>query len=421
MYETISLLPGVTLRCVPAQRFKQSCLSIQFLRPMCREEAALNALIPAILLRGTARRPDLRSITEHLDDLYGASVGELVRRVGDYQAMGLYLSFLEDRFAMTGDVILEPMVDFLEELLLEPVVEEGGFSRDFVAGEKRNLIANLEARKNDKRTYAADQLMQKMCSADSYGIPRLGRKEDVEVIDPVAAYTHYQKVLTQSPVEIFYVGSADPEWVAQRMKQLLEKIPRQPVALPEQTDFHDGGGGSYTEAMDISQGKLVLGYRTDITIREGDYPAMQLFNVIFGAGMTSKLFMNLREKQSLCYYIGSGYDGPKGILTVSAGIDCDQYDRTMEQIAHQLELCQQGQITQQELTAAKESVLSSLRGVYDSPGAIEAYEAVRAIHKVPYSLEQYYDRIAAVTLERVIQAAQTVSLHTGYFLKGVEA
>lgn len=421
MYKTISLLPGVTLRCVPARRFKQGCLSIQFLRPMCREEAAMNALIPAILLRGTAKRPDLRSITEHLDDLYGASVGELVRRVGDYQSMGLYLSFLEDRFAMTGDVILEPMLDFLEELLLEPVVEDGGFSRDFVAGEKRNLIANLEARKNDKRVYAADQMMQKMCASDSYGIPRLGRKEDVEAIDPVAAYAHYQKILTQSPVEIFYVGSAEPQWVAQRLGQLFEKLPRQPMVLPEQTDFHDGGGGSYTEAMEISQGKLVLGYRTDITLRQGDYEAMQLFNVIFGAGMTSKLFMNLREKQSLCYYIGSGYDGSKGILTVSAGIDCDQYDRTLEQIAHQLELCKQGQITPQELTAAKETLLSGLRGVYDSPGAIEAYEAVRAIHKVPYSLEQSYERIAAVTLEQVVQAAKTVSLHTGYFLKGVEA
>ena len=421
MYETISLLPGVTLRCVPAERFKQGCLSIQFLRPMCPEEAAMNALIPAVLLRGTVKRPDLRAITEHLDDLYGASVGELVRRVGDYQTMGLYLSFLEDRFAMTGDVILEPMLDFLEELLLEPVLEDGGFSRDFVAGEKRNLIANLEARKNDKRTYAADRLMQNMCRADSYGIPRLGRKEDVEAVDARTAYAHYQRVLKESPVEIFYVGSASSEWVAGRLKTLFEKLDRDPVALPEQTDFHDGGSGSHREALEISQGKLVMGYLTPITLRNGDYEAMQLFNVIFGAGMTSKLFMNLREKQSLCYYIGSGYDGPKGILTVSAGIDFDQYDRTLEQIAHQLELCKQGQITTEELTAAKETLLSGLRGVYDSPGAIEAYEAVRAIHKVKYSLEQSYERIAAVTLEQVVQAAQTVSLHTGYFLKGVEA
>lgn len=421
MYETISLLPGVTLRCVPAERFKQGCLSIQFLRPMCSQEAAMNALIPAVLLRGTARHPDLRSITEHLDDLYGASVGELVRRVGDYQTCGLYLSFLEDRFAMTGDVILEPMLDFLEELLLEPVVEDGGFSRDFVSGEKRNLIANLEARKNDKRTYAADRLMEKMCSADSYGIPRLGRKQDVEVIDAVAAYTHYQRVLTESPVEIFYVGSAAPGLVAERMRRLFEKIPRGPLALPEQTGFHDGGGGSYTEAMEISQGKLVMGYLTPITIRQGDYEAMQLFNVIFGAGMTSKLFMNLREKQSLCYYIGSGYDGPKGILTVSAGIDCQQYAHTLAQVAHQLELCQKGEITQQELTAAKESLLSGLRGVYDSPGAIEAYEAVRAMHGVTASLEQTYQRIADMTLDRVVQAARSVKLHTTYFLKGVEA
>lgn len=421
MYQTIELLPGVTLRCVPAERFKQGCLSIQFLRPMCREEAAMNALIPAVLLRGTAKRPDLRSVTQHLDDLYGASVGELVRRVGDYQTVGLYLSFLEDRFAMTGDVILEPMLDFLQELLLEPVVEDGGFCREFVAGEKRNLISNIEALKNDKRAYAGARLMEEMCSADSYGIPRLGKKEEVEAIDPVTAYSHYQRILAQSPVEVFYVGSAQPRQIADKVRQLFEKLPRSPVTLPEQSGFHDCGGGVLTETMEISQGKLALGFVTPITVMDEDFEAMQLFNVIFGAGMTSKLFVNLREKQSLCYYIGSGYYGAKGILTVSAGIDCDQYDRALEQIGHQLELCRQGDITREELAAAKESLLSGLRGVYDSPGAIESYESISAISKRAYTLEQSRQRIAAVTLDQVVRVAQTVRLHTTYFLKGVEA
>ena len=145
MLQTFQLLPGVTLRCVTARHFKQGCLSFQFLRPMRREEAALNALIPAVLLRGTAQRPDLRAITLHLDDLYGASVGELVRRVGDYQTVGLYCGFIDDRFALAGDQVLRPVIDFLRELLLQPVTQGDGFCASYVESEKRNLIAAIEA------------------------------------------------------------------------------------------------------------------------------------------------------------------------------------------------------------------------------------------------------------------------------------
>ena len=163
MTKTIELLPGVTLRCHPDTRFKQGCLSFSMIRPMCAEEAALNALIPAVLLRGTESRPDLRAITLKLDDLYGASMGTQVRRVGDYQTMGLYCGFLEDRFALPGDRILAPMVDFLREVLLEPVLENGVFSKSFVESEKKNLIATIESELNDKRAYAMGKMLRNMC------------------------------------------------------------------------------------------------------------------------------------------------------------------------------------------------------------------------------------------------------------------
>ena len=174
--------PGITLRGCTDGRFKQSVLSIQFIRPMCREEAALNALLPAVLLRGCQSAPDLRSITMRLDDLYGASVGSQLRRVGDYQTTGFNFGFIEDRYALSGDRILAAVVDFLRELLLEPVLEDGAFARDFVEGEKRNLIAAIEAQRNDKRVYASARMMELMCREDSFGIPRLGTKEDVAAI-----------------------------------------------------------------------------------------------------------------------------------------------------------------------------------------------------------------------------------------------
>lgn len=413
------LLPGVTLRCFPVDRFKQGCLSLQFLRPMSGAEAAMNALIPAVLLRGTKLRPDLREITLHLDDLYGASVGALVRRIGDYQTMGLYCGFIEDRFAMSGDAILAPMLDFVEELLLQPLTEDGGFRDDYVQSEKRNLIATIAAERNDKRAYAAAQMLRKMCASDSFGIPRLGTVEQAETIDAKTAWRHYQRVLAESPVEICYVGSGDVDVVAKRLKELFGKLSRSPMTLPGQTAFCDGGGGSFTETMEIKQAKLVMGFTTPITNRTAEFPAMQVLNTAFGAGMTSKLFMQVREKLSLCYSIGSGYYGSKGIMTVSAGIDWEKEELVKEKILSLLEDCRQGKISDEELNAAKEAILSGLRGIYDSPGSIEGFETTAAIGEMCMTAEQYRQAVEAVTVEQVAQAARSVALHTTYILKGV--
>ena len=417
MIETFELFPGVTLRCYPDNRFKQGCMSIQFLQPMKRETAAVNALIPAVLLRGCKDSPDLRSITLRLDDLYGAAVGTMVRRVGDYQTTGLYCNFIEDAYALRGDEILSPMIRFLGQLLLEPVLEDGVFHSRYVDSEKKNLIAAIEAQRNDKRAYASAQMYKKMCSADSYGIPRLGEKEQVEVITAQSAYAQYRKLLRESPVQIFYVGSAQPQRIAQLLKDLFGGIERNYVNLPGQTAFRDGGGGEYTEVMDVTQGKLCMGFVTPITIRD-DFVPMQVFNALFGAGMTSKLFMQVREEQSLCYDIGSSYQGSKGIMSVFAGIDCDQDERVKNQVLQILEQCREGQISREELTAAKQAMISQLQATHDSPGAIEGYYANAALSGLRFTPEEYIRAVEKVEIEDVARAAGTLKLHTVYFLRG---
>ena len=419
MLKTIEILPGIVLRLFTDRRFKQGCLSFQLLRPMAHDEAAKNALLPAVLLRGSEKHPDLRAITEKLDDLYGASVGASVRRVGDYQTTGLYCSFIEDRFT-GGQPVLAPMIAFLRELLFEPVLEDGGFDADFVAGEKKNLIATIESELNDKRAYAMGQLLRKMCKADSYGIPRLGDARTVAAIDAKDLYAHYQNILRTSTIHLFYVGS-DPERAERLLREAFKDLPRDVAPLPPQSPFHDAGGCDETETMDVTQGKLCLGYTTPITNKREDFAAMQVLNVIFGSGMTSKLFMNLREKLSLCYSIGSAYYGSKGIVTVSAGIDFDNEELSRKEIAAQLEACCRGEITEEELTAAKEALLSGLRGVHDSPGAIEGYYATSALSGLSMSVAEYMEAIAAVTAEDAAAAARTMKLHTTYFLKGVTA
>jgi len=418
MIETKNLLPGVTLRACRDTRFKQGCLSFQLVRQMKTEEAALNALLPSVLLRGTVSCPDLRSITEHLDELYGASVSALVRRVGDYQTTGLYCGFMDDRFALPGDQVLRPMLAFLEELLLDSPLEDGAFLPSFVESEKKNLIATIESELNDKRAYSMSRLLRILCREDTFGVPRLGEAEAVGKISPQGLYDHYRSILKTSPIEIFYVGSAEADQVAQLLMPLLNRLERDLVPLEPQTPFHPCEKSDEVETMDVSQGKLCMGFVTPITNRREDFAAMQLLNVIYGSGMTSKLFVNVREKMSLCYSIGSGYYGTKGILVVSAGIDFDKEQLTRDEALRQLQLCREGGISEQELRAAKEALLSSLRSTHDSPGAIEGYYATAALSGLVFSHCEYMAAVEAATIRDVVACANSLELHTTYFLKG---
>ena len=418
MFETYPLLPGITLRYMQARRFKQSCLSVQILRPMKKEEAAINALLPAVLLRGSENYPDLKCITERLDDLYGASIGTLVRRIGDYQSTGFYCGFMDDRFALEDDAILSPMLSFIGELLLRPLPGKDGFDADFVESEKKNLISVIDSERADKRAYAAGQLLKLMGQNDSFGIPRLGEKEDVAAITPEQAWAHYKTILAESPIELFYAGFAPAQEVSRLLTDMFAPLQRDWHPLPPQKVFQASPAQDRCETMDIAQGKLSMGFLTPITQNDPRFAAMQVCNTVFGSGQTSKLFMEIREKQSLCYAIGSGYYGSKGVITVNAGIDFEQEQAVRQEILHQLQLCKDGCITEDELLSAKETLLSGLRAVYDSPGAIEGFFSTTAINGLNRTPETQADQIRAVTIQDVAAAAATITPHSTFFLKG---
>lgn len=420
MINTISIAPGVTLRYFRDARFKQGAFSFQLVRPMGKQEAAMNALLPSVLLRGTRSCPDLRAITQRLDELYGAAVSPLVRRVGDYQTTGFYCAFMDDRFALPGDRVLAPMLSFLGELLLDSPTENGAFLPDFVESEKKNLISTIESDRNDKRLYAMQRLLKEMCAGDSFGLPRLGEPEDVAAITPEGLTAHYREILRTSPMELLYVGSAPQEQVLSALEPLLSTLDRAPAPLPPQTAFAPNSGSDITDTMDVAQGKLCMGFTTPVTNRCEDMPAMQMLNAILGAGMTSKLFLHIRERMSLCYSIDSAYYGSKGILLVNAGIDFDKESTVREEVLRQLQACRDGDITDEEMTAAREAILSSLRAVHDSPGSIESFYATAALSATILDWEGYLQAVEAVTREDVVRCARSLTLNSTYFLKGVQ-
>ena len=200
---------------------------------------------------------------------------------------------------------------------------------------------------------------------------------------------------------------------------MFRDLDRHYEALPAQTPLQPAQETDVTAQMDINQGKLCMGFVTPVTIRDEEFVAMQLLNVIFGGGMTSKLFSHILETLSLCYAIGSGYHGSKGILTVSAGIDSGMDQTVRQEVQAQLEACRAGSITEEELTAAKEALRSSLQATHDSPGAIENYYASAALSGLRLSPAAYMRQVEATTLEQICAAAKTLKLHSVYFLKGV--
>ena len=418
MITTTYLSPGIRLQCYTDNRFKQNALSIQYVRPMRREEAAMNALIPSVLLRGCNSAPDLRQITMRLDTLYGASVSPISRRSGDYQTTGFYVGMMDDRFAMGGEPLLEETLAFVGELLFDYPTENGGFLDAFVQGEKTNQIYAIEAERNDKRTYAAQQLLKKMCGPDSFGLPRMGEPEEVSAITPQALLRHYEALRRESPVELFYVGSAQPGKVEAALQKIFAGEKRDYRPLPPQTDLTPGPKQALSEAMEIAQGKLAMGYVTPITNRSTAFPAMQMLSTVFGGGMTSKLFQNVREKQSLCYSIGSGYYGAKGIVLVSAGIDFDKEQHVRQEVEKQLDACRRGEISQAEVDAARHSLISALQAVPDSPSSIENYYSTMTLNGCGMDPQRHRAALEAVTAEDLVAAAKTLELHSTYFLKG---
>ncbi len=419
--ERLELLPGVWLNLARTDRFKTGCFSVNLLRPLAQADAAPNALLPSVLLRGCRACPDMQEISRRLDTLYGASAGVLVRKKGEVQTVGLYADFLEDRYA-EGEPVFSQMIDLLGSLLFEPCMEKNGFVESFVEGERRNLANTLDARINDKRSYATTQMLKAMCREEPYAVPRLGEKYTLDGLTGQSLYGRWQELLSNSRIELFYLGQQSREAVIEALRGMFSALPERNKLTPVNTvPVRYGRPVQYVqEELDVTQGKLTLGLRTDITLTDSRYPAMMLLNAVFGAGMTSKLFVKIREEQSLCYYANSVLDKFKGIMTIGSGIEFGNYQVALDGILEQLKLCQQGEITPQELESARGFIISALRTGSDSPGRLDDYAIGQAIAGLDDTMDDLAARVQNVTLEQVMEAANTLTLDTVYFLKGVQ-
>ena len=412
------IMQDVFLTYLPAQRFKTSRMTVQLIAPLQRETAAANALLPAVLRRGTVRCPDMESLSAALDTLYGANIDYTVRKKGERQCVGFAAGFIDAAFTPHGEKLLEPVSAMLGELLLDPVTHGGRFLSSYVESEKANLIDAIRGLKNDKRDWADIRLMQEMCAGEPYSILRLGDEETAAKLNNHCLYRHSSTLLAGSRVEVLYCGSAELQRVEDAVRAALAALPRGAAAsLPPVAQLPPRETPRVvTEVMDVNQGKLALGYRCTTE----DVPAMILANLIFGGTSNSKLFMNVREKLSLCYYASSTYVRSKGILTVSSGIEAADYQRALDEILHQLQEIRDGHWEPWELEGARSTMRSALTSLSDSQGALENYclgQAATGQSEDPETMQRLLDQ---VTPERIRAAAGSVTLDTVYFLHGKE-
>lgn len=419
MEKRTQILPGVYLTCRQTAKFKTACLSVSLIRPLDIREASMNALLPAVLMRGTEKHPDIPSISAFLDEHYGASAGMLVRKNGEVQTTGFYFGFMEDRFALPGENILEAATRFAGELLLEPRLENGVFCRDFVEGEKENLINAIESDLNDKRIYADQKMMKLLCGGDGYAVPRLGTAESVKRISARSLYDHYRRILKRSRIELFYCGSAPEERVGSLLKDVFSGLGTESPDQVSMTAFVGGMEPRYgQETMDVAQGKLSMGFSTGCTVRDESFPAMMVLNACYGAGVTSKLFMNVRERLSLCYYADSAIHGSKGLMTVSSGVDSGNFERAKAEILAQLDACRRGELTAEELEAGKKAIISGLDTMEDSPGRMEDFALYRILSGQEMDIPAYRAAVEKVCAADVAKAAGKLRLEAVFFLKG---
>ncbi len=412
------ILPNVFLTYLPAKKFKTGYLSAQFVTPLRRETASMNALLPAVLHRGTMAYPDMEQLSAAMDRLYGAQIDYTVRKKGETQCVGFVASFIDDSFAPKDERLLEPTAALLGELLLDPVTRGGRFLNEYVDSEKNHLIDAIRSIRNDKRDWANLRLIQEMCADEPYGISSMGDEESAQRINNLKLYEQSRVMMSTSRLELFYYGSAEEERVTDALLSAFSLLSRgsvEPIpapcrlAAPEKPKI-------ITEEMDVTQGKLSMGFRCGST----DAPAMILANLMFGGSSNSKLFLNVREKLSLCYYASSQYARSKGILTVSSGIETKDYDRAYEEILHQLREVQEGQWEDWELSGARSTMLSALRAVQDGQGAMENWYLGQNATGQIGTPEDLACQIQRVTPERIRKAAQSIELDTVYFLKGKE-
>ncbi|OIK11084.1 peptidase M16 [Bacillus sp. MUM 116] len=419
--EKMTEMSGLKLHVIETDKYKTNTFIWKMKAPLSKEDITIRALLPHVLQSSSAKYPSTTTLRSYLDELYGATLFVDLSKKGEYHVISFTIEIANEKFLSDSSPLLKKGFELLAEILTKPNATNQAFDKETVEKEKRTLKQRIQSVYDDKMRYSNVRLVEEMCKGELYALDVNGNLEDVDNITPEKLYEFYKKSFTEDEMDLYVIGDVKEEEVKSFADELLKFESRTPKKLEEANQKKIEQVNEVKEKQDVKQGKLNIGYRTNIRYGDSDYFALQVFNGIFGGFSHSKLFINVREKASLAYYAASRLESHKGLMIVVSGIDLKNYDQAVGIIHDQMEAMKKGDFTEEALTQTKAVIQNQMLETIDtSRGLIEVlYHNIVADTGI--QLNTWLEEMQKTTKEEIVAVAEKIHLDTIYFLTGTEA
>jgi predicted Zn-dependent peptidase len=418
--EKIIPMQGYKLHVIETDKYKTNIFVWKMKAPLTKEDVTKRALLPQVLQSSTSKYPTTTALRSYLDELYGATLFIDLAKKGEYHIISFTLEIANEKFLSDTTPLLKRGFELLSEVLTKPNVLGNAFDQDTVNKEKRTLKQRIQSVYDDKMRYSNVRLLQEMCKDEPYALQVNGEAEDVEAITAEILFDYYNKAFSEDEMDLYVIGDVKEDVVKSLADDLLKFEERSPKKIETSEQQLKDKVQEIKEEQDVKQGKLNIGYRTNIIYGDSDYFALQLFNGIFGGFSHSKLFINVREKASLAYYVSSRLESHKGLMMVMSGIDLKNYDQAVGIIRDQLEAMKKGDFTDQELVQTKAVIRNQILETIDTSRGLTEILYHNVVAGKEIKLDQWITDMEKTTKEEIIAVANKIKLDTIYFLTGTE-
>ena len=419
-YNEIDIKNGIKLHTIKTEKFKTNLIAVMLTTKLDRKNVTKNALIPAVLRRGTKFMQTQEEINKKMEDMYGASFDCGLDKTGDNQILKFYMETVNNEFLpQDAENMIKSSIEKTFEIIFNPYLENGVFKKEYVEQEKENIKQIIDGKIDSKARYALDRCIEEMYKNEPFGLYKFGYVEDLKDINEKNLYEYYLELIKTCKIDIYISGIVD-ENIQNIIKQ-NENIEKLEERKPDFKEFElvkkeNGEAKEIQESMEVTQGKLILGLDVNILDKDARYKIM-IYNSLLGGSANSKLFQNVREKASLAYTASSSYYRFKNNIFINCGIDIPNYQKALEIIKKQIEDMKNGDFTDEEIENAKNGIIASIKTIDDEQDTEITYYFGQELSGTKTSLEEYIENIQKVNKADVLEVAKQISINTIYFLK----
>jgi len=421
-YTIEELKKGIKIHHINTNNFKTNLFAVFLATPLERKNVTLDALITAVLRRGTSNMPSQDIISKELEQMYGASFDCGIEKSGDNHIIKFYLEAVSEEFLPQKEELNKKCLEILFNIVFSPLVEGNGFKPEYVEGEKENLKQIIESKIDNKTKYASDRCVEEMYKGEPYGLYKYGYVEDLENITPQTLFERYIEIINNCKIDIFYSGSMQKQEMFELIKnndkiQNLKQREPKYIVNNEKTEKRPVKEEKVVqEQMQVNQGKLVIGLNVN-SVEENSRYTTSVYNAILGGGANSKLFQNVREKESLAYTAGSSYIRQKDSIFVKCGIEIENYEKALKTIKKQIEDIKAGAFEQKDIDNAKKLIVESVKSITSEQDTEITYYYGQELSNIFMSIDEYEEKIQEVSKEQITALASNINIDTIYFLR----